>query len=85
VSLPAGAELLDGGSEEEPEPDVALAEVELFGGAAELVAAGLAVAADELFNGGKPSVGRGAAGAEGGFAAGFLAAAGFEGGILNSS
>ena len=84
MSLPAGAELLDGGSEEEP--DAALAGVELFGGAAELVAAGLAVATDELFNGGKPSVGRGAAGAEGaGFAADFLAAAGFEGGILNSS
>ena len=52
MSLPAGDELLGGGSEEEPEPDVALAGVEFFGGAAELVAAGLAVAADELFNGG---------------------------------
>ncbi|MCZ6775813.1 MAG: hypothetical protein O7D34_05085 [Ignavibacteria bacterium] len=84
--MSAGAGLLGGGNEEEPEPDVASAGVKLFGGAAELVAAGLPVDANELFNGGKPSVGRGAAGAEGaGFAAGFLAAAGFEGGFLNSS
>jgi hypothetical protein len=96
--LPAGVELLSGGSEEEPVPDVASAGVGLFSGAVELVAAGFATVGDELFKGGRPPagfallrggnppVGRGAAGAgAAGLAAGFVAAAGFEGGFLKSS